>query len=135
MISNIIAHYVLFLGNLQLRETLQAQATRDPLTGLYNRCYLQEALNREVSQAQRSSDSLGIVMLDVDTWHPTAGFAYNISESKELNVSVMYNYGVKKKDNNEEFDQDHISLMLGLRFWFYPVFNIFGHYLGCAGTA
>jgi long-chain fatty acid transport protein len=56
--------------------------------------------------------------VDVDTWHPTFGFAYNMSESKELNVSVMYNYGVKKKYNNQEFDQDHISLMLGLRCWF-----------------
>jgi long-subunit fatty acid transport protein len=56
--------------------------------------------------------------VDVDTWHPTVGFAYHMSKSKELNVSVMYNYRVKKKHSNQEFDQDHISLMLGMRFWF-----------------
>lgn len=53
---------------------------------------------------------------DVDTIHPTIGIAYDISETKEFNVSVMYNGGIKKKHNNQSFDQDHLSLIIGLRF-------------------
>ena len=35
------------LANLKLRETLRTQAVRDALTGLYNRRYMEHALERE----------------------------------------------------------------------------------------
>ena len=63
-------------ANAQLRaqlteiETLQAQlreqAIRDPLTGLFNRRYLIETLDREVAQAIRASTPLSIIMIDLD---------------------------------------------------------------------
>ncbi|HEY9844981.1 MAG TPA: diguanylate cyclase, partial [Candidatus Caenarcaniphilales bacterium] len=56
----------LALANLQLRETLQNQSIRDPLTGLFNRRYLDESLERELHRAKRNLQSLGIIMLDVD---------------------------------------------------------------------
>ena len=49
-------------ANLRLRE----QALRDPLTGLYNRRYLEESLNREVSRVKRSGRSIGLIMMDID---------------------------------------------------------------------
>ena len=39
---------------------------RDALTGLYNRRYLEEVLEREVRRASRSAQSLGILMIDLD---------------------------------------------------------------------
>ncbi len=54
--------------------------------------------------------------VDVDTINPTIGFAYDISEAKELNASIMYNAGIKEKHNNQSFDQDHLSLIIGVRF-------------------
>jgi GAF domain-containing protein len=54
------------LANLQLREALRTQAVRDPLTGLFNRRYMEEALTREVHRAKRSSTSFGCIMLDLD---------------------------------------------------------------------
>jgi diguanylate cyclase (GGDEF)-like protein len=56
----------LALANLALRETLRNQSIRDPLTGLFNRRYLEEALDREVLRATRSQGSIGIIMLDID---------------------------------------------------------------------
>ncbi|MBE9227748.1 diguanylate cyclase [Phormidium sp. LEGE 05292] len=56
----------LALGNLKLHEALQQQSIRDPLTGLFNRRYLEESLEREVSRAERKEQNLGIIMLDVD---------------------------------------------------------------------
>jgi diguanylate cyclase (GGDEF)-like protein len=49
-----------------LREALRAQSTKDPLTGLYNRRYLQEMLDREIRRAIRSEQHLGVLMLDLD---------------------------------------------------------------------
>ncbi len=56
----------LALTNLKLREQLHYQSIRDPLTGLYNRRYLDEALVREIERARRQSYAVGVVMLDVD---------------------------------------------------------------------
>lgn len=56
----------LSLTNLNLRDTLAEQALRDPLTGLFNRRYLDEALPREVSRAQRNRTPLTVAMLDID---------------------------------------------------------------------
>jgi diguanylate cyclase (GGDEF)-like protein len=57
---------ILTLANLKLRDLLKNQATRDPLTNLFNRRYLDESLPRELYQAKRYSRSLSIIMLDVD---------------------------------------------------------------------
>ena len=53
-------------ANLKLQERLRHQSWRDPLTGLYNRRYLQECLNKEIDRARRKQQSISIIMLDVD---------------------------------------------------------------------
>ena len=54
------------LANLRLRDSLREQSIRDPLTGLYNRRYLEGALPRELSRAGRGGRPLAVFMLDVD---------------------------------------------------------------------
>ena len=56
----------LSLVNMRLQEKLRNQSIRDPLTGLFNRRYLEESLELECSRAERSREPIGIVMLDVD---------------------------------------------------------------------
>ena len=56
----------LALANIALREKLRTQALRDPLTGLYNRRYMEDVLDRYVSLAERSDSPLSIVMIDLD---------------------------------------------------------------------
>jgi len=59
-------HLALSLSNINLREKLRAQSIRDPLTGLFNRRYMEETLEREILRANRSKTSIGIIMLDID---------------------------------------------------------------------
>jgi len=56
----------LALWNLKLRESLRTQSICDPLTGLFNRRYMEESLEREFSRAKRSKSSVAIVMMDLD---------------------------------------------------------------------
>jgi len=56
----------LSLSNLKLRDELRQQAIHDPLTGLFNRRYLDETLPRELHMAQRRKTPLCVVMLDLD---------------------------------------------------------------------
>ncbi|SHN74300.1 GGDEF domain-containing protein [Cryptosporangium aurantiacum] len=53
----------------ELRDALAEQArlaVTDPLTGLHNRRFLQDALDREVARARRSGAPLSLVVLDID---------------------------------------------------------------------
>jgi diguanylate cyclase (GGDEF)-like protein/PAS domain S-box-containing protein len=56
----------LTLSNLNLRRKLREQATRDPLTGLFNRRHLEDSLSRELHRARRMKSPLCIAMLDLD---------------------------------------------------------------------
>jgi diguanylate cyclase (GGDEF)-like protein/PAS domain S-box-containing protein len=56
----------LSLTNLKLRETLREQSIRDALTGLYNRRFMAESLERELRRAKRKGRSMSIVFLDID---------------------------------------------------------------------
>ncbi len=64
--SAVAEHIALALANLKLHEALQQQSIRDPLTGLFNRRYLEESLERELNRASRKQQPLGIIMIDVD---------------------------------------------------------------------
>jgi diguanylate cyclase (GGDEF)-like protein/PAS domain S-box-containing protein len=59
-------HISLALANLRLRETLRHQVVHDALTGLFNRRYLEETLEREIFRGRRKGVSLGLIMLDLD---------------------------------------------------------------------
>lgn len=54
------------LDNFRLWEKLLQQSIRDPLTGLFNRRFMEETLARELSRAARRGLALGVIMLDID---------------------------------------------------------------------
>ena len=68
------------IANLMLREKLQLQSIRDPLTGLFNRRYLEEFFDKEIHRANRNGYQIGVIMIDLDhfrninnTWGHDAG--------------------------------------------------------------
>jgi diguanylate cyclase (GGDEF)-like protein len=56
----------LVLANLRVREVLRSQSIRDPLTGLFNRRFMEESLEREVRRAARNKEGVAVLMLDLD---------------------------------------------------------------------
>jgi diguanylate cyclase (GGDEF)-like protein/PAS domain S-box-containing protein len=60
-------HLMERLSEIQsLQEQLREQAMRDALTGLFNRRYLDEMLERELARALREGHPLTVMMLDID---------------------------------------------------------------------
>ena len=74
----------LALANLELREVLRQQSVRDPVTGLFNRRYMEETLDRDVSRAGRRNDSLAVAMCDLDNFK-----AFNDSFGHEAGDLVL----------------------------------------------
>jgi diguanylate cyclase (GGDEF)-like protein len=62
----VAAQLALGLANVKLREILRNQSIRDSLTGLFNRRYMEETLEREVRRARRAGRPMGVLMLDLD---------------------------------------------------------------------
>ena len=56
----------LALANLKVRDSLHEQSIRDPLTGLYNRRFLEEFLSRELVRADRKKHPLSVIAVDID---------------------------------------------------------------------
>jgi diguanylate cyclase (GGDEF)-like protein/PAS domain S-box-containing protein len=68
-------------------EVLRAQAVRDPLTGLFNRQYLDETLTRELHESRRRKVPFSLAMLDIDhfkIFNDTYGHAAGDEVLKEL---------------------------------------------------
>ncbi|MBA3309425.1 MAG: sensor domain-containing diguanylate cyclase [Nocardioidaceae bacterium] len=56
----------LALANIQMRAALRQLALRDQMTGLFNRRFVEEWVEREISRADNAGTSLGIIMVDID---------------------------------------------------------------------
>ncbi len=64
--QNFAERVSLALDNFRLWTKLRQQSIRDPLTGLFNRRYMEETLVRELARAERKGVPLGVIMLDID---------------------------------------------------------------------
>ena len=78
----------LALSNLKLRETLRQQSVRDPLTGLFNRRFLEEVLDRELARLERKNLPLSLIMIDVDNFK-----SFNDTFGHEAGDAVLRDLG------------------------------------------
>jgi len=95
VVNGIVEYYVLALTNIRLRETLRIESIRDPLTGLYNRRYMEEALHQIASRAERRNTPVAILMLDIDyfkTFNDTHGHEAGDVVLRELGRLLRNNF-------------------------------------------
>jgi|KBSMisStandDraft_5_1062788.scaffolds.fasta_scaffold01342_5 diguanylate cyclase (GGDEF)-like protein/PAS domain S-box-containing protein len=66
--TTVAGQIALSLASLRLRDTLRDQSVRDPLTGLFNRRFLEESLEREMQRAVRKNHPVSILFADLDNF-------------------------------------------------------------------
>lgn len=79
----------LALFNVRLRQSLRELSLRDPLTGLHNRRFAKEMLDKEVAQARRTGGALSVMMMDVDHFK-----RFNDSHGHEAGDLVLKRVGM-----------------------------------------
>jgi diguanylate cyclase (GGDEF)-like protein len=92
---------------------LREQSVRDHLTGLFNRRYLEETLDRELLRASRKKHSIGIIMLDIDDFkrfNDTYGHAAGDEILRELGQILIQN--VRGEDIPSRFGGDEFIIVL-----------------------
>ncbi len=66
--TTVARQVALAAANLELRDRLHDLSIRDPLTGLFNRRYMEETLAREVARAARQSSQVAVLQFDIDNF-------------------------------------------------------------------
>ncbi|MDY0163916.1 diguanylate cyclase [Desulfobotulus sp.] len=64
--GSVAGHLTASLTTLHLVDRLRREAVTDPLTGLYNRRYMEETFLRELARVRREGLPLSVVLMDVD---------------------------------------------------------------------
>ncbi|MBL7075574.1 diguanylate cyclase [candidate division KSB1 bacterium] len=97
------------LQNARLFNKLEKQATRDGLTGIYNRRYFQEHLGMEISRAERFDADLSLLLMDIDFFkriNDSYGHQngdYVLKEIANLIVQAVRSIDVPARYGGEEF--------------------------------
>ncbi len=94
LVRNVAQSVSLSLVNLKLRETLRQQSIRDSLSGMFNRRYMEESLEREIHRATRAKQPLGIIMLDIDHFKQ-----FNDNFGHEAGDAVLRELGLFLRSN------------------------------------
>lgn len=89
----------LSLYNLRLQERLREQATRDPLTGLVNRRFLEDSMNRELHRCLRNNTTLGLAVLDLDHFKQfNDAFGHEAGDHLLTQVGAVFGAVMRKSD-------------------------------------
>jgi diguanylate cyclase (GGDEF)-like protein/PAS domain S-box-containing protein len=103
----------LALANLKLRETLRLQSIRDQLTGLFNRRYLEESLERELRRAARKQRTLGAIMLDIDHFKRfNDEFGHDAGDAVLRALGKLLLHGVRGEDIACRYGGEEFTLIL-----------------------
>jgi diguanylate cyclase (GGDEF)-like protein/PAS domain S-box-containing protein len=101
------------LANLQLRDALRMLALRDGLTELYNRRYLEEALQREVNRAERSTKPLSLIMIDVDHFKRfNDNFGHDAGDLVLSTLARVITVGVRSSDIACRYGGEELAVVL-----------------------
>jgi diguanylate cyclase (GGDEF)-like protein/PAS domain S-box-containing protein len=92
-------HVAMALSNLRLHETLRNQSIRDPLTGLFNRSFMEESLELELRRALRTQHSICVIMLSLDNFQGiNENYGLDTGDSILRRIGMLIQANVRKGD-------------------------------------
>jgi len=103
----------LVAGLQSSEDVLREQATHDPLTGLFNRRYLDDTLARELSLSWRRSSCLSLVILDVDHFKKINDiFGHHAGDMALCEVARTLSHNFRKSDIACRLGGEEFALVL-----------------------
>ncbi len=100
-------------ANMRLRESLREQSTRDALTGLFNRRFVDEFLVRELARAERKTRQLSMIALDIDHFKRiNDSFGHAAGDTVLQRVSAILRAHVRDTDVASRIGGEEFLLLL-----------------------
>ncbi len=98
---------------IDLQRQLQEQASRDSLTGLWNRKRMFRILDKEINRAQRENLPVAIIMIDIDKFkaiNDTHG--HHVGDLVLQKIAVLLKNGVRNYDEICRYGGDELLIIL-----------------------
>ncbi|MFW5825590.1 MAG: diguanylate cyclase, partial [Marinobacter sp.] len=100
-------------SNEALREALKEESIRDPLTGLYNRRWLDEVLEREIPRALREKQPLTFCIIDLDHFKQVNdNWGHDAGDRILVTLARLLQEGSRKQDVAARFGGEEFVLVL-----------------------
>ena len=104
---------LLFITKIYVRDKLEVSAIYDPLTGVFNRRYLKEFLEREVQRVERKKGSLSLIMYDIDHFKRINDtYGHNEGDSVLKTLSQRVGHIIRKYDVLARFGGEEFIIIL-----------------------
>lgn len=96
-----------------MQEALREQAIRDPLTGLFNRRYLDETLPRELHRCRRNGEPLAVAMLDLDHFKRfNDAYGHRAGDSVLRAVGELLNHSLRGGDLACRYGGEELTVVM-----------------------
>jgi diguanylate cyclase (GGDEF)-like protein/PAS domain S-box-containing protein len=106
-------HVAMALSNLKLHETLRSQSIRDPLTGLFNRRFMEESLELEIRRAARNQRPLGMIMIDLDNFkYFNDNFGHDAGDLLLKELGTLLKGSIRAEDIACRYGGEEFTLIL-----------------------
>lgn len=113
LVELLLGHTAQAIARIRLQEKLKEQATKDPLTGVYNRRYFNEVIERELSRSKRYDHPIGFLMIDVDGFKQINDrFGHQIGDRVLQSVAELLQKQVRETDLVVRYGGDEFLVML-----------------------
>jgi diguanylate cyclase (GGDEF)-like protein len=112
-IQQLVQLTAMALASLELRKKLEHQSIRDGLTGLFNRHFLEIALERELARATRRKGSLAVLMIDVDHFKKLNDqFGHSAGDSVLKEIARIFRASVRTEDLVCRYGGEEFTIIL-----------------------
>lgn len=97
----------------RLQFDLREQALHDPLTGLYNRRYLSETIEREIAIAIREQKPLSVIVMDLDHFkNINDTYGHQVGDQFLTEFANLIENGIRKSDTACRYGGEEFLLVL-----------------------
>jgi len=98
---------------VEAREALREQATRDGLTGLWNRTAIFDILQNELARSRRSGEPLIVLMADLDGFKPVNDrFGHQAGDAVLRQVATRMRAAVRRYDSVGRYGGEEFLIVL-----------------------
>jgi diguanylate cyclase (GGDEF)-like protein len=92
---------------------LEIMATTDSLTGLFNRRYFMDHVNKEITRAERTKQKLSLVIIDLDKFkNINDSFGHTTGDKVLREMAKLFSKGLRKMDILSRVGGEEFALLL-----------------------
>jgi two-component system cell cycle response regulator len=94
-------------------DLLMQRAITDPLTGLYNRTYLDDIINREMTLSYRSARPISFLLIDVDRFKLISNrYGHRVGDELLKDIALLIKQHVRATDVVSRYGVEEFALAL-----------------------